>query len=102
MKDSKFSITTAQIPTVPLNFQESPTKDVQRGALEYYEKMNRRRTVRDYSARNVPIDIIEKLRIPHRYGVQFSLNNITVEHSHAFNVRFYMTHNLPPPWYQCY
>ncbi len=59
MKDRKISISPAQIPTIPLDFQEYPVKEMQRRALEYYEKIKQRRTVRDFSVRNVPVDIIE-------------------------------------------
>ena len=59
MKDRKISIFHAQIPTIPLDFQEYPVKEMQRRALEYYEKIKQRRTVRDFSVRNVPVDIIE-------------------------------------------
>ena len=59
MKDRIISISPAQIPTIPLDFQEYPVKEMQRRALEYYEKIKQRRTVRDFSVRNVPVDIIE-------------------------------------------
>ena len=59
MKDRKISISPAQISTIPLDFQEYPVKEMQRRALEYYEKIKQRRTVRDFSVRNVPVDIIE-------------------------------------------
>ena len=59
MKDRKISISPAQIPTIPLDFQEYPVKEMQRRALGYYEKIKQRRTVRDFSVRNVPVDIIE-------------------------------------------
>ena len=59
MKDSRNSKNSAQIPSIPLNYQEYPVEEVQRRALEYYENMKRRRTVRDFSARQVPLDIIE-------------------------------------------
>ena len=59
MKDSSNSISTALIPTIPLDYQEYPIEEVQRRSLEYYENMKRRRTVRDFSRRKVPLDIIE-------------------------------------------
>ncbi|MCH2267219.1 MAG: nitroreductase family protein, partial [SAR324 cluster bacterium] len=59
MKDSRNSKNSAQIPSIPLNYQEYPVEEVQRRALEYYENMKRRRTVRDFSERQVPLDIIE-------------------------------------------
>ena len=45
----------------PLDFQkiESETEQLKR-AGEFYENLNRRRTVRDFSAENVPLEIIEK------------------------------------------
>jgi nitroreductase len=59
MKNSSNSNNSAQIPTIPLDCQEYPVEEVQRRALEYYENMRRRRTVRDFSERLVPLDIIE-------------------------------------------
>ena len=59
MKNSSNSISTALIPTIPLDYQEYPIEEVQRRSLEYYENMKRRRTVRDFSRRKVPLDIIE-------------------------------------------
>lgn len=46
---------------VALDFQfiESPAEQTNR-AEEFYENLNRRRTVRDFSAREVPFEIIEK------------------------------------------
>jgi len=59
MKNSSNSNSPAEIPTIPLDYQEFPVEEVQQRALEYYENMKRRRTVRDFSARHVPLDIIE-------------------------------------------
>merc|ERR1711969_134186 len=59
MKDSSNSISTSLIPTIPLDYQEYPIEEVQRRSLEYYENMKQRRTVRDFSRRKVPLDIIE-------------------------------------------
>ena len=59
MKDSSNSISTALNPTISLDYQEYPIEEVQRRSLEYYENMKRRRTVRDFSRRKVPLDIIE-------------------------------------------
>ena len=59
MKNSSNSNNSAQIPTIPSDCQEYPVEEVQRRALEYYENMRRRRTVRDFSERLVPLDIIE-------------------------------------------
>lgn len=59
MKDRSNSISTALNPTIPLDYQEYPIEEVQRRSLEYYENMKRRRTVRDFSRRKVPLDIIE-------------------------------------------
>ena len=46
---------------VPLEFQkiESETEQLNRAA-EFYENLNKRRTVRDFSDENVPFEIIEK------------------------------------------
>jgi len=59
MINSSNSNSPAEIPTIPLDYQEFPVEEVQQRALEYYENMKRRRTVRDFSARHVPLDIIE-------------------------------------------
>ena len=59
MKNSSNSNPPAQIPTIPLDYQEYPVEEVQQRALEYYENMKRRRTVRDFSAHHVPLDIIQ-------------------------------------------
>ena len=45
---------------VPLDFQKiEPAEQIKRAA-EFYEHLNRRRTVRDFSAEAVPLEIIEK------------------------------------------
>ena len=46
---------------IPLNFQrlESETEQFKR-AEEFYENLNRRRTVREFSGEDVPFEIIEK------------------------------------------
>jgi len=59
MKKDKASTTPTQFQTIPLDFHKYPVEEVQRRALEYYENMKRRRTVRDFSERHVPVDIIE-------------------------------------------
>ena len=58
MKNSSNSNPSSQIPTIPLDYQEYPVEEVKQRALEYYEYMKRRRTVRDFSAHHVPLDII--------------------------------------------
>ena len=45
---------------VPLEFKEHPPEEMLRRAREFYEEMNRRRTVRDFSDRSVPREIIEQ------------------------------------------
>lgn len=45
--------------TIPLNFRELPAPEVRARALAFYEEMRWRRTVRDFSPRPVPRDIIE-------------------------------------------
>ena len=42
-----------------LVLQEYPIEEIQSRALRYYENMSRRRTIRDFSRRLVPIDVIE-------------------------------------------
>jgi nitroreductase len=59
MINSSNSNSPAEIPSIPLDYQEYPVEEVQQRALEYYENMKRRRTVRDFSTRHVPLDIIE-------------------------------------------
>ena len=56
---NKVSITPAEIQTIPYDFQEYPMEEIQSRALRYYENMSRRRTIRDFSKRAVPIDVIE-------------------------------------------
>ncbi len=46
-------------PFEPLQFSELPPDEMQRRALEFYEHIKRRRTVREYSDKPVPRDIIE-------------------------------------------
>ena len=56
---NKKSITPVEIQTIPFDFQEYPIEEIQSRALRYYENMSRRRTIRDFSKRAVPIDVIE-------------------------------------------
>ena len=50
----------AQYPFVPLSsFQELPIEEMRQRLATFYEAVNRRRTVRDFSDRTVPVDIIE-------------------------------------------
>ena len=56
---NKTSITPVEIQTIPFDFQEYPIEEIQSRALRYYENMSRRRTIRDFSKRVVPIDVIE-------------------------------------------
>ena len=53
------SIPPIEIQTIPFNFQEYPLEEIQNRALKYYQNMSRRRTIRDFSKREVPIDVIE-------------------------------------------
>ena len=46
-------------PTVPLDYVEYELATMQARANDFYSEMNRRRTVRDFSARAVPRDVIE-------------------------------------------
>jgi nitroreductase len=47
-------------PFVPLpNYEELPVDEMRRRLKEFYESVNRRRTVREFSDRPVPRDIIE-------------------------------------------
>jgi iodotyrosine deiodinase len=45
---------------ISLDFGELPPDEQQRRADEFFEMLNRRRTVREYSSRDVPIELIEK------------------------------------------
>jgi iodotyrosine deiodinase len=45
---------------IPLKFQYLSAKQQCENADELYEKLNRRRTVRDFSAETVPVELIEK------------------------------------------
>ena len=56
---NKKSITPVEIQTIPFNFKEYPLEEIQSRALRYYENMSRRRTIRDFSRRLVPIDVIK-------------------------------------------
>jgi len=44
---------------IPLNYDYSPIEEINFRSLEYYKNMKKRRTVRDFSKRQVPIGIIE-------------------------------------------
>ncbi|HYF62099.1 MAG TPA: nitroreductase family protein [Herpetosiphonaceae bacterium] len=44
---------------VPLSYRESPVDDMRRRAAEFYAEMSRRRTVRQFSDRPVPREVIE-------------------------------------------
>lgn len=46
-------------PTVPLVFSELPENEMRARALAFYEAMKTRRTVRDFSDRDVPREIVE-------------------------------------------
>lgn len=47
-------------PTVPLrNYREYPVEEMRERVNEFYQDLNRRRTVREFSDRPVPRDIIE-------------------------------------------
>ena len=56
---NKANIESSDIQTIPFNFQEYPLEEIQSRALKYYKNMSRRRTIRDFSTREVPIDVIE-------------------------------------------
>ena len=56
---NKTIIPPLEIQTIPFRFQEYPLEEIQSRALNYYQNMSRRRTIRDFSKREVPIDVIE-------------------------------------------
>lgn len=45
---------------IPLGFEEVPSEEQLKRADYFYEMLNRRRTVREYSDRDVPFELIEK------------------------------------------
>ena len=49
----------SEIQTIPLDFQEYPLEEIQSRALKYFQIMNKRRTIRDFSTSEVPINVIE-------------------------------------------
>ena len=50
----------SEYPTTPLTtYREYPVDEMRRRVTEFYEEINRRRTVRNFSDRHVPRDIIE-------------------------------------------
>ena len=59
MKSSKKYNTQAQLNLIPLDFKEYSVEEVKSRALVYYENMKSRRTVRNFSQRHVPLDIIQ-------------------------------------------
>lgn len=46
-------------PLIPLNYDFFPIEEIKCRSLEYYKNMRNRRTVRDFSKRKIPIEIIE-------------------------------------------
>ena len=47
-------------PTIPLpNYEEYPPEEMQQRVADFYKSVDRRRTVREFSDRPVPKDIIE-------------------------------------------
>ncbi len=50
----------AKFPSIPLDqYREYPIEEMRQRLNDLYENLDRRRTVRDFSARPVPLDIIE-------------------------------------------
>jgi iodotyrosine deiodinase len=47
-------------PFVPLDFERLPEEEMRRRAREFFETMNRRRTVRQFTDRPVPREIVEQ------------------------------------------
>lgn len=45
---------------VPLNFSELSEKEMKKRAQEFYDEIRQRRTVRDFSDKPVPLEVIEK------------------------------------------
>ena len=52
-------MTSKQYTAIPLNFREYPEDEMRRRAIEIREALQRRRTVRDFSSKPVPREIIE-------------------------------------------
>jgi iodotyrosine deiodinase len=44
--------------TIPLNFKQLPPEEMRRVSRDFYESLNRRRTVRDFSSEPVPEEVI--------------------------------------------
>ena len=51
---------TSQPHFISLAFREFSPEEQERRADDFFEMLNRRRTVRDYSGRDVPLELIEK------------------------------------------
>ena len=49
---------TDDISTIPLDFEDRAPEDVEKRARAFYEKMAKRRSVRDFSARPIPLDAV--------------------------------------------
>jgi len=47
------------VETIELNITERDTADMQQRAADFYDSMRTRRSIRDFSAKAVPIEIIE-------------------------------------------
>lgn len=45
---------------IPLQFEEYPAEEMVKRAADFYEEMRSRRTVRDFSERPVPMEVIER------------------------------------------
>ena len=56
-KTNSSAFTLAQM--IPLNYHDYSEEEMQYRSLEYYENMKQRRTVRDFSEQQVPIEVIE-------------------------------------------
>jgi iodotyrosine deiodinase len=56
---SRQEVSVTNYPFQPLDFTEYSCDEMQRRALAFFENIRRRRTVRDFSGRAVPRDIIE-------------------------------------------
>ena len=53
------SQTAAEPDFIPLNFQNVPPAEQLKKSKEFYELLNRRRTIRNFSVEDFPFEIIE-------------------------------------------
>ena len=72
----------SEIATVPLaGYREYPVEEMRRRLKDFYDEVSRRRTVREFSDRPVPRDIIETApQLPYVYGCEESVHASQVDY----------------------